>query len=43
MQPQLIAGRYQVLRAIGRAGMGTVWLCRDEASAARSRSRRSAR
>ena len=30
MQPQLIAGRYQVLSAIGRGGMGTVWLCRDE-------------
>ncbi|MDQ1537941.1 MAG: eukaryotic-like serine/threonine-protein kinase [Actinomycetota bacterium] len=30
MHPQLIAGRYQVLRAIGRGGMGTVWLCRDE-------------
>ena len=30
MQPQLIAGRYQVLRAFGRGGMGTVWLCRDE-------------
>jgi hypothetical protein len=30
MQLQLIAGRYQVLRAIGRGGMGTVWLCRDE-------------
>src|SRR4029078_6342907 len=30
MQPQLIAGRYQVLSAIRRGGMGTVWLCRDE-------------
>lgn len=30
MQPQLIAGRYQVLRSIGRGAMGTVWLCRDE-------------
>jgi serine/threonine protein kinase len=30
MQPQLVAGRYQVLRAIGRGGMGTVWLCRDQ-------------
>jgi serine/threonine protein kinase len=30
MQPHLIAGRYQVLRAIGRGGMGTVWLCRDD-------------
>ncbi|NMM35405.1 MAG: serine/threonine protein kinase [Phycicoccus sp.] len=30
MPNQLIAGRYQVLRAIGRGGMGTVWLCRDD-------------
>ena len=30
MQPELIGGRYQVLRAIGQGGMGTVWLCRDE-------------
>lgn len=30
MQSQLIAARYRVLRAIGRGGMGTVWLCRDE-------------
>src|SRR5665811_218361 len=30
MPNQLIAGRYQMLRAIGRGGMGTVWLCRDE-------------
>lgn len=30
MPYQLIAGRYQVLRAIGHGGMGTVWLCRDE-------------
>ena len=30
MQPPLIAGRYQVLRAIGHGGMGTVWLCRDQ-------------
>ena len=29
MQPQLIAGRYEVIRAIGSGGMGTVWLCRD--------------
>src|SRR4051794_29055495 len=25
-----IAGRYHVRRAIGRGGMGTVWLCRDD-------------
>jgi hypothetical protein len=30
MQSQLIANRYRVLRAIGRGGMGAVWLCRDE-------------
>src|SRR3954452_24451176 len=30
MESQLIAGRYLVLRAIGRGGMGVVWLCRDE-------------
>ena len=29
MDPQVIAGRYEVVRAIGRGGMGTVWLCRD--------------
>ena len=30
MTPDLIAGRYRVVRAVGRGGMGTVWLCRDE-------------
>lgn len=30
MTPDLIAGRYRVTRAVGRGGMGTVWLCRDE-------------
>jgi serine/threonine protein kinase len=30
MQPDLIGGRYRVQSAIGRGGMGTVWLCRDE-------------
>jgi eukaryotic-like serine/threonine-protein kinase len=30
MESQRIAGRYLVLRAIGRGGMGVVWLCRDE-------------
>src|SRR5919107_1750298 len=28
--PQTIAGRYRIERPIGRGGMGTVWLCRDE-------------
>ena len=27
---EVIAGRYRVERAIGRGGMGTVWLCTDE-------------
>jgi serine/threonine protein kinase len=30
MEPDRIAGRYEVLRAIGRGGMGVVWLCRDD-------------
>src|SRR3712207_7298917 len=30
MAPESIAGRYHVQRAIGRGGMGTVWLCTDE-------------
>jgi serine/threonine protein kinase len=30
MAPETIAGRYHVERAVGRGGMGTVWLCRDE-------------
>src|SRR5688500_12207491 len=30
MPPRTIADRYIVERAVGRGGMGTVWLCRDE-------------
>src|SRR5690348_1251712 len=29
VQSQVIGGRYEVIRAIGSGGMGTVWLCRD--------------
>jgi serine/threonine protein kinase len=29
VQPQVIAGRYEVVRPIGSGGMGTVWLCLD--------------
>ena len=30
MRTRTIAGRYHVVRPIGRGGMGTVWLCRDD-------------
>ena len=30
MPPETIAGRYRVDREVGRGGMGSVWLCRDE-------------
>jgi eukaryotic-like serine/threonine-protein kinase len=30
MPPRTIAGRYEVLKEIGRGGMGAVWLCRDQ-------------
>ncbi|MEV7428187.1 serine/threonine-protein kinase [Nocardioides sp. NPDC092400] len=29
MPPETIAGRYDVVREVGRGGMGAVWLCRD--------------
>ena len=29
MRHETIAERYLVVRAVGRGGMGTVWLCRD--------------
>ena len=30
MPPEIIAGRDRVEREVGRGGMGSVWLCRDE-------------
>ncbi len=30
MPAETIAGRYHVEREVGRGGMGSVWLCRDE-------------
>ncbi len=30
MHPDVISGRYRVIRPIGRGGMGTVWLCHDD-------------
>jgi serine/threonine protein kinase len=30
MPPETIVGRYRVVREIGRGGMGSVWLCRDD-------------